>query len=754
MGRPRTTKKKDDGAPRLAGTFFDRALRLVALSGVYLALLAPVVVADFTAYPFVFLKALFFQATIALTVPAFLLLAWRQPAFRPRRSWISLALGAYLLALSLSCIFAFHRHRAFWGSQDRMGGLFSLAHFFVWYVMVTSLLRTWRQWRRLLHWQLVLGLFVAGSALVEIGDPQIDRISGVLGNPIYTGMYQLFTIGILALLWVRTRSFALRVLYAVSGAGSLVTLMYTGSRGSMVGLVSGVMIGVSVWTFAGRHWRYLFAAVGSFLLAAVGYASVVRWGASLPGLRGLAHLFTKTTYEQRPLIWSTAWSGFRDHPLLGWGPGNFEAVWDTHFLPRNVCLGSFDTWTDIAHSLLFEHLSTTGALGTLALAAVWVAFALSLRRAFRQGWLEARAYYVLLGLAVAYLAQGQFITDSPSSYMMLFLLLAVGCAAGTPEFALKSIPPGQPFVDRPLGLTPWTMAVLQTGGILLAWHLSVLPAAASHAGLQSKVAFARGGCGAMLESARRAAAIPTPWSQDHFTVLSQTLRDLVKEDRLQSCPQWRDLYDLTRQSAAKVYAGQPEHFRFRASMAALTLMLGLKVGDQALLAEAELLYKALLAGSPQQQFYHYQLARLFAQTGRIDAGDDQLRQAVAADPQVGESVWRLGLYRWQYENQPQIGSQMLVQAAEGSCRRPLSNSDEAVVLGQAFGVQGNLAGLRSMERRMEELPAEDPRPSSAYRDIARFQEQAGLLAERDRMLGIAATRDATTKIAVAPVLGE
>ena len=744
-------KKKGQDVREPAPGLFDRALRLIALAGIYGALLAVVVVADATAYPFVFLKSLLLQATVALTVPSFLVLAWRQPAVRPRRAWISLALGVYFFALVFACVFAFHRYRAFWGSQDRMGGLFSLTHFFVWYVMATSLLRTWGDWRRLLHWQAILGFVVAWSALVELGDPRIDRISGVLGNPIYTATYQLFSIGILALLWGRTRSVAPRVLYAIAAVVSLITLLYTGSRGGLLGLVAGLMAMALAWAIAGRRWRYLLGALGTLAVAGAGYGLVVRLGASWLRHPGVQHLFTKTTYELRPMIWSSAWAGFRARPLLGWGPDNFEAVWDAHFVPRSICAGGADSWTDTAHSIFFEHLSTTGIVGTLAFAAIWVAFALSLRRASREAWIEAWAAHVLLALSVAYLVQAQFITDSPSSHLLRFLLLAVGCAAGAADFGVKGRPAVPPLAARTNGLGPWVMVALQAGGFLFVWHVAILPALASHQSLQSKVAFGHGGCGAMLESARRAAAVPTPWSQDHLTVLSQTLRDLVKADRLESCPQWRDLYDLTRQKAGMIYAGQPEHFRFRGIMAALTAMLGLKVRDKVLLDEAKRLYEALIEGSPRQQFFRSQLARLLVDRGQIGAGGEQLAAAVAADPEMGESIWWLGFHRWYYENQPRLGSQLIVQSMVGLCRHNLDNAEEAKLLAQAFLFQGDLTGLRSMEGRMQEWSPADPRTASVYLDIARFQEQAGLLVERDRMLRIAVVRDGGVGARLAPV---
>jgi len=754
MSERTVTKATTVGAEVPILSLFDRVLRLIVLAGIYGALLALLVVSrDFTVFPYVFLPTILVQATVALTVPAFLLLVWRQPIFRPRRSWLSVAVGAYFVALSISCAFAFNRHRSFWGSQDRMGGLFTLAYFIVWYVMATSLLRTWRDWRRVLHWQVVLGLFVSLAALHDLGDPRVDRISGVLGNPIYCATYEVFILGILALLWIRTQSWALRSLYAIGAIASFVTLLLTGSRGPLLGVVCGSIVAVLAWTVGGRHWRFLGATVGSLLLAGVGYAWAVRVG---PAWTHVQHLFSKPSDEMRPMIWSIALAGFRSRPLLGWGLDNFEAVFDAHFLPRIICNGTYDQWTDIAHSLLFEHLSTTGVLGTLAFATIGVAFVLSLLHAVRQGWMEARAFYVLVGILTAYLVQGQFITDSPSSHSMLFLLLAVGCAGGFPEFAVKAKATvqsriQQPRVARSRGFSLLALAALQAGGVLLAWYGSILPALASHASLQSTLALKQGGCGAMLESARRAAAMPTPWSEDQVSVLAYALRDFTKEDKLQACPQWRDIYEIVEQKAAAVYAGHPEHFRFRGVQPALSYMLGLMSHDRALVDEAQRLYEALIASSPLRQLYRYRFASLLADTGRVQAADDQLSQAVAADPNMGESVWRLGLLRWQREDQVQSGSKMVTQAANGVCRHQLFTSEEAVLLARAFGVQGNLTGLSSMKQRMEEVPPEDGHPASAYLDIARVQEQNGLFADRDSMLRIAAAKDAALGARLSPI---
>jgi tetratricopeptide (TPR) repeat protein len=309
----------------------------------------------------------------------------------------------------------------------------------------------------------------------------------------------------------------------------------------------------------------------------------------------------------------------------------------------------------------------------------------------------------------------------------------------------------QPMATRSAGLTPLALAALQAGGILLAWYGSILPALASHANRQSIAALNRSGCGAMLENAHRVAAMATPWPEDQLKVISEALSEIAKQDKLQACPQWRELYDLAKQRVSATYAGQPEHFRLAGNIPALARMLALRSGDPELIKEAQRHYEALIAGSPQRQLYRYRFAEMLASTGRVEEARDQLVQAFAADPKIGESLWQLGVFRWQHENQAEIGSQMIGQAADGICRHPLSSSAEAILLAHAFSVQGDRSGLRSMEQRISALPAED-QPASSYLDIARLQEQAGLGAERDRMLRIAAARDATIGARLAPLL--
>ena len=63
-------------------------------------------------------------------------------------------------------------------------------------------------------------------------------------------------------------------------------------------------------------------------------------------------------------MWNIAWEGFKVRPIFGWGPENFLKVFDTHFDTRYFNpVDGFGAWFDRAHSVYFDYLVETGALG-------------------------------------------------------------------------------------------------------------------------------------------------------------------------------------------------------------------------------------------------------------------------------------------------------------------------------------------------------------------------------------------------------
>jgi O-antigen ligase len=141
---------------------------------------------------------------------------------------------------------------------------------------------------------------------------------------------------------------------------------------------------------------------------------------------------------------------------LGWGAENFSAVFDKHLDTRHFVPGqNSETWFDRAHSVVFDYLAETGALGFLSyLTMLGVALfgVLRLPRAeeaknalqgveksvvsfFRRllhpssdiGPMASRGPLVraaVIAIIVAYFGQGMFLFDVLPIYIPLFLVMA------------------------------------------------------------------------------------------------------------------------------------------------------------------------------------------------------------------------------------------------------------------------------------------------------------------------------------------
>ena len=171
--------------------------------GIFLVLIMPLIVSGDTFFPFIVGKALYSRSVIEITAAIWLVLALNNPQYRPTKSTILVALIAYL-AVSLAASFTgVSIQRSLWSTYERMQGVVDLAHWVLFSIVVTSTLRTPKDWKNLLNFNLFISLIVALMGVsVEFGgqvpfygflnDP--SRMSLTLGNPTYLGAYMLVNI--------------------------------------------------------------------------------------------------------------------------------------------------------------------------------------------------------------------------------------------------------------------------------------------------------------------------------------------------------------------------------------------------------------------------------------------------------------------------------------------------------------------------------------------------------------------------------
>jgi O-antigen ligase len=742
-----------------------RILRAVALAGVYGGLLMPLVVTpSMVVFPFIFSKLLFYQALIGLTFPACLALWLLDPQSRPRRSAVLGALAFYFVAIGISTLRSIDPHRSFWSNQERMTGYFQLLHYFAWFLMASSLLRTWTAWRRLLWWQAGIGFVMASIAVLQrpfpnlLGEPSDVRVSGTLGNAIFSGTWHMIQVFLLAFLWLRTaRGSALRILFPAAAAVSLLALWLSGSRGPVLGMIAGFVVCAIVYSLRTRRWAVLGVASGLVAAGVGGYALVAKVLVPLPALAGfwksqaaLLHIFTLDYDPIRQHLWAKAWESFKDRPLTGFGLSTFDIAFDVHHDPWFRCIGLPNTLQDSSHSLLFDHLSTTGVLGTAGFLLLWIAVFAGLVRALRTGSVPQAAAIALLGGPAAYLAQGFFVFDSPGVFVMTYLIFALAGAAAAGELADAPAQTEKPA--RALTRTwPWAFLALEALGVLLVFQTTVQPTRAAYGTKLAQVAWRDGSCARMVATAREAFALGSPWLDDQLFNVARDLGSLANMGKLvQACPQWRDLVDFARDVTTQILKNHPVHARQRSIFATLLHLVGREAKEPQLIAEAGPLLQTLIAESPYRQQYRYDYANWLVDNGKVQEAREQLEAALNAEETIGDSRWRLGAFLWRNLSQPRQGAELMIRSQAGSCPYQFRNPVELQQLAQAYSVTGDRAGLKTLVGRLEDLGRDD-KSIPVYLGIAGYMERLGMIAERDQVLDLVRQRDLTMISKLAPL---
>ena len=121
--------------------------RWTALGALFLIPLAPLIVANSLFFPFITGKAFYFRILVEIAVCAWAVLAVMDKEYRPRFSWIGVAVLAFVLWMFVADCFAINVTKAFWSNFERMEGWVLLIHLLGFFVAASAVLRVEKQWR-------------------------------------------------------------------------------------------------------------------------------------------------------------------------------------------------------------------------------------------------------------------------------------------------------------------------------------------------------------------------------------------------------------------------------------------------------------------------------------------------------------------------------------------------------------------------------------------------------------------------------
>ena len=465
----------------------ERALLCAVHACLALVLLTPLVWAPETFHPFAVGKAVWSRSFIAAAFALWAVLALVQPSRRPPPSALLAALVLGLGVAALSAAFGVSPQRSLWSTYTRMEGLIDSAHWTAFFVVLTAVLRTERDWSRLLDAHLCAGLAVALAALARFHAPEAGpfgllpegrypRIAATTANPTFLGAYlqavALLAAGLLVRSFLPARAesgaagearpkqaarraraarrrarrpepapaapaWPARLFRLAVLASSVFALTLTGSMGALAGLGAGAGAAAALYARFGhtrRARRLGLAGLGALGAGAAVLALVlaVRAGASAgappPAFDSI--LLERVTSTER--IGNTLGGRLRN-----WESGLAAFAerpllgWGTgnYFVAsghHRDAPAKRTTITDHAHNMTVETAATTGLAGLAAYLLLWGLTAAAVLRLARGAAPREQALAVFAGGALAgWLVQSQTLFYSPESWLGHMLLLAL-----------------------------------------------------------------------------------------------------------------------------------------------------------------------------------------------------------------------------------------------------------------------------------------------------------------------------------------
>lgn len=470
------------GFLKMTNKFFLKASKFF----LYLVPFTILVVSRSTLFPFIVGKYFFFRVFVDLALIAFVW-AWakgelsansqqpinnknNKPASFSARKLLSsplvIAVFVFTFIFLLAGFLGYNPSASFWSNFERGEGGLQILHLFIFFALMVLLFRDEKSWRKMLKLSILAAVLMISYGLLaavynkagqqvfpsfmgpSLCDPNV-RFSGSLGNPAYLGTFMIFSLFFTAVLlnkgwkvykkWLKWLLAGLLVFFSLA-------LLFSQTRGALLGLIAGIIFGLFYLLFSlpkGKMRKIVFAGTVIFIIIG-GLVFQFRHSLNLmpfckndTGANRILDITPDaTSFQTRLLLWKQALILTKERPLLGWGPENFSPAFEKHYRPE------FTVWFDRAHSVYFDYLAETGILGFLSYLGIFAVFywqffkkmtigknllsAQSGLPADKKDSANARLFRnaLFFALPVAYLVQGIVLFEVLPIYICLFTFLA------------------------------------------------------------------------------------------------------------------------------------------------------------------------------------------------------------------------------------------------------------------------------------------------------------------------------------------
>lgn len=410
-------------------------LRGVVLTGIFAVPFLPLIVSDSLFFPFITGKNFAFRIIVEAIFASWVVLAFLDRAYRPKFSWIMGAFIWFIGVMFVANLMGVSPHKSMWSNYERMEGFVTIAHLFLYFVVLGATLTTEKLWRAFFATSIGVACLMSFYAFAQMGGlVQISqsetRIDARMGNSAYLAIYMLFHVYLTLLMLTKATSRNMRITYGVLAAIFVFVLFQTGTRGTALALVGSAILTTGyIALFSKDHplaRKAGLIGIGAVVALVAVFAAIkdTEFIRSSPNFSRIASVSLDQA-TTRLTIWSIAIEGVKERPILGWGQENFNYVFNKHY---KASLYAQEPWFDRVHNLVFDWLIAGGIVGFLAYASIIVStlYYTNIRPLYAK---YAESFSVverglILGVLAGYVAHNLLVFDNLISYTLFAAVIA------------------------------------------------------------------------------------------------------------------------------------------------------------------------------------------------------------------------------------------------------------------------------------------------------------------------------------------
>jgi len=581
-----------------------------------------------------------------------LVINWHE--YKPKFSPLNIALSIFLLSFTVSTFVGVDWYHSFWDNHERMLGLFTILHYFAFYIVCGAVFKDWTDWK----W--ALRMFVmAGSIVIFIGmlqrwvNPNLllnqgsDRVSSTLGNPIYVSAYGLFLTFASLLLFAKEKDKIWKWVSAVMAVFGVLGILLGGSRGPLLGLCVGLAIMLCCYTLLLKDnpkTTNVLRIVSVVFILSLLVLFVFRHSNFVQNLPAIGRAFNTSLSDvensARWIAWQNAIKAWKEMPIFGWGPNNYFYAFNKYYNPLSLNFGYGETWFDNAHNIILNTLAVQGLVGLLSYLAIFLVGVLSLIKAYKGKNVDIHLLVIGSAFLIGHLVQNVTVFEDPTSYLYLMFWLALISRMTyklnlTPEQIKKLTPAPDKNISAGLIITVGVMA------IFLVFVCDIQPARANQMTLSAlRELSTNPSLG--LEAMKQALKFNSPHIDDIRSDLSRTAVQMVGGSYQNlGKDKSNEILSVTEDALLANITLHPLDIRNHLTLAQVGQLQAMVNNDVRYLSTSQMYLEKALALSQHRQQIIYSLANIDAQLGQVDVAESLLNGTISDNPKIAESYWRL-----------------------------------------------------------------------------------------------------------------